>query len=513
MLRLPSSLHFRVILPIIVITLATSVTVAVYEVKLVEKTELGIAQENALLLANSIDAGISTRADLDPEKSQARIDSLTAANPETSEFNIILLEGNGSTIIASNVPDNIEETDVEEHEALLAVLASDEPVAIIDRDDKEPEEVKEGSVISATDPGTEQDNMPWYRLPPRFVSLIAPIHIDGETVGAINVKIILISMEQHLRQLQLTYLMAAVLGSLAIIFTVHFLTKRYVLGPVQRLRAGTREVTSGELSKRVPVIRHDEIGHLTTDFNTMAAALEQDGQEIAQLEQLRDDLTSMIVHDMKNNLQVIDLYSELLQKSLAINLDPKQIEQVSHIQQASGTLQNMVINLLDIRKLECGQMELNLAPVEIKQWVADAVTAVNFLLEEKKQTIRVKIAEDTQDVIADPELLHRVLVNLLTNAIKFGEQGCVTAVEVKLANRHLELSVSDEGEGIALEDQERIFEKFTQAKSRKGGGRTDTGLGLAFCKLAVEAHKGTISLESPILNGHGSRFIVQIPTS
>jgi signal transduction histidine kinase len=501
MVRLPNSLRVHVILPILVITLATSVSVAIYEAKLVEETELSIAQENALLLANSIDAGISTFADLSPERSQASIDSLTAANPETSEFNIILLEGDGSTIIASNEPDNIEATDEEEHEALLAVLASDKPVVFIDRDDTDPDEDLEEDGGLPSEPATMSNDLPPYRLKPRFVSLTAPIHIEGETVGAINVKIILVSMEEHLRQLLITYLIAAVLGSLGVVLIVHFLMRRYVLNPVRRLRAGTREVTSGELSSRVSVSRQDEIGQLTTDFNTMAAALEQDAEEIAALEQLRDDLTSMIVHDMKTHLTVINLFSGLLQAPQADPLSPKQIGQVSQIRQASDTLENMVINLLNIRKLESGQMELNPAP------------SVNALLKNCEQTIRVKIDDDLPAIQADPDLLHRVLVNLLTNAIKFSEQGCETTVEAKLVDEHLDLRVNDEGEGIALEDQERIFEKFTQASVRKGGSRSDTGLGLAFCRLAVEAHEGTISVISPILNGRGSSFIVKIPIS
>jgi signal transduction histidine kinase len=511
MSRLPKSLRFQVILPILIITLATTVSVAFYEAKQVEKAELSIAEENALLLANSLDAGISTMEDLSPERSQARIDELTAANPQTSEFNIILLEGEGSTIIASNEPDNIEETDEEEHEALLAVLEDDEPVAFIDRDDLDLDEILTDSGIEKVEPGTVQEEAPLFRLPPRFVSLTAPIHVEGETVGAINVKLTLVSMEEHLRQLLLTYVIEAVLSSLGIVLIVHFLLKRFVLNPVQQLRVGTRDVTSGELSTRVPVIRQDEIGELTTDFNTMASALEESDQEITQLERLRDDLTGMIVHDMKTHLQVIDLYLGLLRKTQTAPLNLKKDTHMKRIQQASDNLQNMVVNLLNIRKLESGQMELNLEPVGIRELVADAVMAVNFLLEEYEQTIQVQICDDLPSVPADPELMHRVLVNLLTNAIKFSDRGCDTSVLAKMSNQHLELRVNDEGEGIAPEDQDCIFEKFTHASRSQEGSRKETGLGLAFCKLAVEAHQGTISVESPIVDGHGSSFVVHLP--
>ncbi|NIM93665.1 MAG: HAMP domain-containing protein [Anaerolineales bacterium] len=513
MSRLPKSLRFYVILPIIVITLATTVSLAIYEAKLVEQEELSFAQDNALILANSIDAGISTMEDLSPEKSQEIIDSLTTANPATSEFNIILLEGEGSTIIASNEPGNIEETDEEEHEALLSVLADDEPVAFIDRDDAEPEEDPEEAAASESDSATSPDELQPFRQMPRFVSLTAPIHVEGKTVGAINVKLTLVSMEEHLRQLQFTYLIAAVLASLCIVLTVDFLLKRYVLNPVQRLRVGTRDVTSGELSTRIQVTRPDEIGELTTDFNTMASTLEADALEIAQLEQMRDDLTSMIVHDMKIHLQVIDLYLGLIQESRDTFLTPKQLLQVSRIQQATDNLQNMVLNLLSIRKLESGQMDLDMRPVDVQRLVDDAVNAVNFILEEHQQTVQTNIAEYLPAIPADPELIHRVLVNLLTNAIKFSKEGSVISVWAELTNQHLELRVNDEGEGIALEDQKRIFEKFTHASSRIDGGRTETGLGLAFCKLAVEAHQGSICVESPIVDGHGSSFIVQLPWS
>jgi signal transduction histidine kinase len=511
MSRLPKSLRFQVILPILIITLATTVSVAIYEAKLVEESELSMAEDNALLLANSLDAGISSMEDLIPESAQARIDDLTTANPQTSEFNIILLEGEGSTIIASNEPDNIEETDEEEHEALLAVLVDDEPVAFIDRDDLDPDEILTDSGIEKVEPGTEYDESPLYMRPPRFVSLTGPIHVDGETVGAINVKLTLVSMEEHLRQLLATYLITAVIGSLGIVLMVHFLLKRFVLNPVEQLRLGTREVTSGELSARVPVIRQDEIGELTTDFNTMASALEENDLEINHLEQLRDDLTGMIVHDMKTHLQVIDLYLGLLRKTQTAPLNLKKDIHMKRIQQASDNLQGMVVNLLNIRKLESGQMELNLEPVGIQELVSDAVLAVKFLLQEYEQTVQVHIEDNLPSVSADPELMHRVLVNLLTNAIKFSDRGCDTTILAKMSNQHLELRVNDEGEGIAPDDQDCIFEKFTHASGSKDGGRKETGLGLAFCKLAVEAHQGTISVESPIVNGHGSSFIVQIP--
>lgn len=505
------SLCFHIIAPLVVITLLLTGAVALYNLSTAERAELDQAQRNAALLAKALDAGIQSEADLTQEALQARISGLTNATSDIQEFNVLLLEGSGSAIVASNDPGNLEETSPDEHEALLDVLHHGRPVVIIGQEEAE----KVPRTPEPTPlPGTEIQGLSdpaWTGRPPRYVSLFAPIHVAGQPVGAINVKFVLVEVEAGLRQMRMTFFGVAALEALGIVLVAGFLLNRHALGPLLHLKTATRAVTAGDLTVRIPLARQDEIGDLTADFNAMTAALGAKAQEIAALEQLRDDLTHMIVHDMKNPLQVISGYGNLLQDGRMGELSSLQVNAVSGIQRASGTLSNMVFNLLDIGRLESGKVELDLTPVDLGEVSGEAVESVRLLAEVQEQTIRVELAKGLPPLPADRDLVRRVLVNLLSNALKHSEPGNVVTLQACAQGDHVALRVKDQGEGIAPGDQARIFEKFTQATDRSRGSKTDTGLGLAFCKLAVQAHGGSINVESEGVPGRGSVFTVQLP--
>jgi signal transduction histidine kinase len=501
MLKALRSIRFRIILPLIVVTLLLTGAVALYNLRLAEAAELAQARRNAILLADVLDAGIQTEADLAPDALQAQVGSLTAANPDTQEFNVILLQGTGSTMVASNDPGNLEATSPEEHQALLEVLQRGQPVVIIDRE-----------IVESTPPKPDADG------PKSLVlSLFAPIRLGEQAVGAVNVKFVLVELTAKLRQMRLSFLGVAALETLGIVLVVTWLLNRHVLRPLGALKTATGAVAAGDLTVRVPPPRDDEIGALVSDFNVMTATLDARAQEVAKLEQLRDDLTHMIVHDMKSPLGVIIGYSGMLEQTN--ELTPHQVNTLARIRRSADTLNNMVLNLLDIRRMESGKVELNLVPVDFQELVQEALDTVRPLAEDREQTLAVKLADGLPPFPADREFLRRVLVNLLTNAVKHSDYGDNTTLQANVQaciegserDDHLVLRVIDQGEGIAPQDQARIFEKFTQAAGRTRGGKTDTGLGLAFCKLAVQAHGGSIGVESSGVLGKGSVFTVKLP--
>ncbi|MES1147340.1 MAG: HAMP domain-containing sensor histidine kinase, partial [bacterium] len=133
------------------------------------------------------------------------------------------------------------------------------------------------------------------------------------------------------------------------------------------------------------------------------------------------------------------------------------------------------------------------------------------LAKEKGVIVSTEVHPDTPFITADESKLGRVLVNLLGNAMKFTPEGGSVIVRADLVGSEWEFWVTDNGEGIASEAFERIFDKFGQVESRRGGRKMSTGLGLTFCKLAVEAHGGHISVSSSI--GEGSTFHFAIPAS
>jgi two-component system, sensor histidine kinase and response regulator len=237
--------------------------------------------------------------------------------------------------------------------------------------------------------------------------------------------------------------------------------------------------------------------------------LQQNYKRLHELEKQRDDLTHMIIHDLRTPLTSLIAGMQTLDVVGDLNEDQREM---TGIAVTSGeTLLGMINDLLDVEKLESGAMQLEYAELSAAELVASALSQVASLSESKQLTLVRQIAADLPPLRGDENKLRRTLVNLLGNAIKFTPSGGAVTVEARRSNeaQSVRFSVSDTGEGIPLEAFGRIFEKFGQVESRQGGRSMSTGLGLTFCKLAVEAHGGHIGVESA--PGQGSVFCFTIP--
>ncbi len=237
--------------------------------------------------------------------------------------------------------------------------------------------------------------------------------------------------------------------------------------------------------------------------------LEQNYKRLQHLEKLRDDLTHMIVHDLRTPLT--SLLTGMQTLEMAGGLDEMQTEMVGISISGGETLLGMINSLLDVEKMESGTMPLDYTTVDAAALVAFATGQILSLCSQKNLTLTTHLATGLPAFQGDEGKLRRVLVNLLGNAIKFTPTDGVITVSVERDEQTpcLVFSVRDTGEGIPAEAFERIFEKFGQVESRKGGRTMSTGLGLTFCKLAVEAHGGSIRVASA--PGEGSVFSFTIP--
>jgi len=237
--------------------------------------------------------------------------------------------------------------------------------------------------------------------------------------------------------------------------------------------------------------------------------LQESYRRLQDLEKLRDDLTNMIVHDLRTPLTSVIAGMQTIEA--VGDLDEIQREMVEIAIGGGETLLAMINDLLDVEKLESGSMQLAHVSLDASRLVASAAGQVNSLLKDKSLVLTCNIAPNVPLLWGDEGKLRRILVNLIGNAVKFTPKGGALSVEVRL--NEIESAalfrVSDSGEGIPPEAFERIFEKFGQVESRKGGRMMSTGLGLTFCKLAIEAHGGQIGVESKL--GVGSTFSFTLP--
>ncbi|HDN79304.1 MAG TPA: hypothetical protein ENG33_02405 [Chloroflexi bacterium] len=234
-------------------------------------------------------------------------------------------------------------------------------------------------------------------------------------------------------------------------------------------------------------------------------------QELEELEKLKRDLINMIVHDMKNPLTAITGNIDLVLEGIGGEVQPRQREFLKRAQLNGQRLLAMISNLLDISKMEEGKLVLEKAPFNLREVVDEVVADSMAIAVEEDKEITVDIPEGLPPLNADREMIRRVLANLVSNAIKHTFEGGHIKIAARMKGEEMWISVQDDGEGIPPEYHQKIFEKFARVKEKKLGYKTDTGLGLAFCKLAVEAHGGRIWVESEV--GKGSTFTFTIPAS
>ncbi len=222
--------------------------------------------------------------------------------------------------------------------------------------------------------------------------------------------------------------------------------------------------------------------------------VQQDLTKLRELEIMQDNLTHMIVHDMRAPLMAVSWSYELILKEKNLR-SPKQREFISMGQNCCSELLEMVSSLLDISRMESGEMPLKQTISDLHDIAQKAAASLTSLAKKKKLTIQV--SANTAGVNVDRDIMHRVFVNLLGNAIMFSPANSTIQVDIARSGETARATVTDKGCGIPPEYHVKIFKKFGQVDSRKNEQIHSSGLGLAFCKLAVEAHGGNIGIESP----------------
>ena len=231
--------------------------------------------------------------------------------------------------------------------------------------------------------------------------------------------------------------------------------------------------------------------------------LQHNYARLLEVEKLRDDMRNMIVHDLRTPLTSVIVGLEMV--GSAGPLSDVQREMMTIATSGGKTLLAMINDLLDVEKMESGAARLHYEPLSATELVASALEQVGSLAAAEQTSLVTAIGPALPPFEGDADMLRRTLVNLLANAIKFTRGGTVT-IAVTHAEEHIRFAIRDTGAGIPPEAFGRIFEKFGQLDAH---ARVGTGLGLAFCKLAVEAHGGRIDVESTL--GEGSTFSFTIP--
>ncbi len=238
----------------------------------------------------------------------------------------------------------------------------------------------------------------------------------------------------------------------------------------------------------------EELKQQKEEIHTQAESLEVALKNLRELNEFKEGLIGMIVHDLKNPLNII------------LNISANEL-----VIESGRQMLNMVNNILDVQKYESSKMPLEPKNNKLNSIVTKSLQKVNYLLFQKE--IQIKNFTNSEfTVFSDADLTERIYINLLTNAIKYTPNRGEIQINAQPINEKLiKISITDNGPGIPESLRDRIFDKFTQIIAKKSGFTRSTGLGLTFCKLAVEAHDGKIGVDSEI--GEGTTFWFTLPTN
>jgi signal transduction histidine kinase len=275
---------------------------------------------------------------------------------------------------------------------------------------------------------------------------------------------------------------------------------------LQGIAAGANDFITKPIDTREVVLRTRNAIHTKQLYDQVQAALKQ----LQQLERLRDNLTHMIVHDMRTPLTCI--YSDLQMLEMGLGkteADAQNRQTTAEALTLSRVMIEMVSSLLDVSRLEAGQMPLRRETCDLQKLTQATVKLLGGLLQKKALVFEVPAA--VAPLSCDKGLIQRVIANLLTNANNYSPTDRPITISIQQTAETTRLAVSDQGQGIPPEFHTKIFEKFGQVEDGRHGKSYSSGLGLTFCKLAVEAHGGHIGVESIV--GKGSTFWFTLPTA
>jgi len=275
----------------------------------------------------------------------------------------------------------------------------------------------------------------------------------------------------------------------------------------EALKAGgddflTKPIRPAELLIRVKAAL--ELRRLSAENRGYYATIREQRDAVMRLQLQKEQLTAFLVHDLKNPVSALDLQAQLLLRDKA--LSERSGNAARAIRQEARRLTQLITNMLDISKADAGELLAKCAKVEVAQLVE--VLVAEFEVRAQGKDLLLNTDMELEGVHADPELLRRVLENLIDNAIRHAPSGTAVALRgTHTDDGAVELRVSDEGDGVPKVLRESVFEQFTQAGSPQQR-RSGYGLGLAFCKLAVGAHGGKIWIED---STRGAVFCVRLP--
>ena len=333
------------------------------------------------------------------------------------------------------------------------------------------------------------------------------------------------------------------------------ISRKMILTPISQLSETAHQIGQGRLDHRLDIKTGDELEGLAHEFNVMAeklsesqdklqswneelkeevvrrtGELEEANEELKEsrvelskrnddlgsanlklreIDRLKSEFLANMSHELRTPLTAIIGFSELLVDGAMGEMNEEQNGSVENILTSGHHLLKLINDILDLSKIEAGKMELHPEVFDLGVIISFINKTMAPLIKNKKQVLKIEMAEGLPDIYADPGKIKQLLLNLVGNAIKFTPEGGTITIGAEFKDSCFVLSVTDTGIGIKPEDMERIFQEFQQGEGSTSREYEGTGLGLTLTRKLTEMHGGKLELESEV--GKGSRFTAYIP--
>ena len=358
--------------------------------------------------------------------------------------------------------------------------------------------------------------------------------VEGNLMAMAGIRLPLEAVEENLHA-TIAFAITAEFVKVVLAILAIYLVIRYVITkPVLHLKRVSDAIAHGNLEMRADIRTGDEFEELSHAFNRMLRHMvtvqeelrevnaDLDGKvdelanvnlQLYEMNNVKDEFLATMSHELRTPLNSILGFSDVL--GTAANLNDKQKKYVTNIQLSGRSLMTMINDILDLAKIESGKMELHPAEFSMAELVERHIATMTQMAERRNIALFWSVDDSMPTLFQDPGKLQQVLNNLLSNAIKFTPEGGRVRVSAQRRGDHCELTIEDNGIGIPLDEQERIFEKFRQGKGQPGQSDTltrkyeGTGLGLSIVKEISKLLGGDVTLRSEF--GKGSTFTVTFP--
>ncbi|MFH1702183.1 MAG: response regulator [Nitrospirota bacterium] len=334
-------------------------------------------------------------------------------------------------------------------------------------------------------------------------------------------------------------------GILVVIIMVYLIVSRFIRRPVENLAEKAKRFAEGDMSVSVDIKTEDEIGVLGSTFNYMVGSvsssskrleeeierktalldertrllglLERANRDLRELDRLKSTFLANMSHELRTPMNAIIGYTELLLDRVDGAINEEQEKSLKRVANNARHLLQLINDVLDISKIESGKVELEIKELDLKWLIDSVIPTFEPLIKQKGLLLTVSIDEGLPLIYGDEDRIKQILINILSNAVKFTHQGGITisarpserGIKLGEATIFVEVCVEDTGIGIKEEDIGRIFDKFVQVDLTTVRQYEGTGLGLSITRGLVSMHKGMIWVTSKY--GEGSRFCFTLP--